>query len=135
MDDTGDDTVDGILAVVVDELRSAGARFGYVHGSQVTGRAGQTSDVDVAAWFGSHDVDGLAVASRLPGRADLLVLDDAPLELAGRVAMYGRLLFDDDPPARVGWEATTRRIWLDERPRVEEARRVFALGAAQRGRR
>jgi hypothetical protein len=32
---------------------------------------------------------------------DLLVLDDAPLELAGRVAVGGRLLFEDDQVARV----------------------------------
>jgi hypothetical protein len=45
---------------------------------------------------------------------DLLVLDAAPLELAGRVALHGRLLFDDDPPARVRWQAQTRLIYLDE---------------------
>ncbi len=126
---------DDILDIVVEQLRSAGARFAYLHGSRVTGTPGASSDVDVGAWFGSERVDALAVASRLPGRVDLLVLDGAPLELAGRVAMYGRLLFDDDPPARVAWGATTRRIWLDERPRVEQARRDFAAGAAQRGRR
>jgi len=54
---------------------------------------------------------------------DLLVLDGAPLELAGRVATQGRLLFDDDPSARVEWEATTRKIWFDERPRTERAAR------------
>jgi hypothetical protein len=38
---------------------------------------------------------------------DLLVLDGAPLELAGRVAVGGRLLFEDDPAERVRWEAMT----------------------------
>jgi hypothetical protein len=60
------------------------------------------------------------------------VLDGAPLELAGRVAMGGRLLFDDDPPARVQWEATTRKIYSDEAARIACARRDFA--EALRGR-
>jgi uncharacterized protein len=33
---------------------------------------------------------------------DLVVLDTAPLSLAGRIAQEGRLLFDDDPPTSVG---------------------------------
>ena len=37
-----------------------------------------------------------------------------PLWLAGRVAQHGRLLFDDDPPARVTWQAETRLMYLDE---------------------
>ncbi|MCD2196137.1 hypothetical protein LQ327_22450 [Actinomycetospora endophytica] len=64
---------------------------------------------------------------------DLLVLDDAPLELAGRVAIRGELLFDDDPVARVRWVATTRKIYLDELPRIERSRREF-LEAVRRGR-
>lgn len=39
--------------------------------------------------------------------------------------MRGRVLFDDDPPARVEWEATTRKIYADERPRMEQAWRDF----------
>ena len=52
----------------------------------------------------------------MPPGVDLLVLDHAPLELAGRVAARGRLLFDDDPVSRVRWEATTRKIYFDELP-------------------
>lgn len=123
------------MDALIGTLRSVGARFAYVFGSVASGTPRPDSDLDVAAWFGTTGVDASVVASRLPGRVDLLVLDNAPLELAGRVAMRGQLLFDDDPPARVGWEATTRRMWLDERPRVEQARRDFVAGAARRGRR
>jgi predicted nucleotidyltransferase len=112
-------------------LRAAGARFAFVHGSRAHDRPRPDSDLDVAAWFdGVLDEDDLR--SRLPADVDLLVLDDAPLELAGRVAQHGVLLFDDDPPARVAWQAMTRKIFLDERPRVEAARRDFA--AARRAR-
>ena len=116
---------------LVRALQQAGARFAYLHGSQVSGTATQRSDVDVAAWFGLP-VDSWVVASTLPDAVDLLVLDTAPLELAGRVALHGQLLFELDPPERVAWEATTRKIYLDEQPRVAQARRDF-VQARRRG--
>jgi uncharacterized protein len=36
------------------------------------------------------------------------------------------LLFDDDPVGRVRWEATTRKIYFDELPRITRAHREFA---------
>lgn len=105
-------------------LRRHGARFAFLHGSQVDGRATQASDLDVAAWFGDR-VSPVAVGADLPDAVDLLVLDTAPLELAGRVALHGQLLFEDDAAARVAWQATTRKIYLDEQPRIRQARRDF----------
>ncbi len=64
---------------------------------------------------------------------DLIVINDLPLELAGRIALEGVVILDDDPAARVRWVADTRKIWLDERPRFEAAHRTF-LEAAARGR-
>jgi hypothetical protein len=66
----------------------------------------------------------------LPGGVDLVVLNDAPLELAGRIALEGDVLFDDDPEARVRWVAHTRKVWLDERYRFEAAHRDFLASAA-----
>jgi len=68
----------------------------------------------------------------MPPGVDLLVLDHAPLELAGRVAARGRLLFDDDPVSRVRWEATTRKIYFDELPRITRAHREFAASVTGR---
>ncbi len=49
--------VDG-AGVDVDRLRSvlraAGARFAYLHGSQVDGPVCEGSHLDVAAWFGGR---------------------------------------------------------------------------------
>jgi len=105
---------------VTEALRSAGARFAFVFGSVVEGRAQPHSDLDVAAWWGpaggsstAPDVWDVVV----PPGIDLLVLDRAPLELAGRVALRGELLFEDDPVARVRWQADTRRIYFDEEDR------------------
>lgn len=68
-----------------------------------------------------------------PAGVDLLVLDHAPPELAGRVAHRGRLLFSDDEVARVRWEATTRKIYFDELPRFTRAHQEFSE-AVRRGR-
>lgn len=97
-------------------LRDGGARFAYLHGSRVAGRQHAGSDLDVAAWFG-HAVDAWQLS--LPSGCDLLVLDTAGLELAGRVAQHGVLLFDDDPPARVAWQADRSKLYLDEARRRE----------------
>lgn len=120
---------------VVEVLRAAGARFAFAFGSRVEGGARPSSDLDVAAWFGDPDIAWWEVATHLPAGVDLVALDTAPLELAGRVALHGELLFDDDPSNRLEWQATTRSMYLDEVPRVAEARRIFAEGARTRGRR
>ncbi|MCK9902968.1 nucleotidyltransferase domain-containing protein [Frankia sp. Cpl3] len=115
----------------VTALRQAGARFAYLHGSRATGQQRAESDIDVAAYFGgprppsSFDI-------LLPAGVDLLVLDHAPLELAGRVAVGGQLLFEDDRVARVHWEAMTRKIYFDELPRITRAHREFAAALLAR---
>ena len=116
------------LHIVADRLRAAGASFGLVFGSVARGEARPGSDVDVAAWWPSDPPHSWEID--LPVGVDLLVLNTAPLELAGRVALEGELCFDDDPPARVRWVATTRKIWLDEKPRFERAHRDFLRAAA-----
>jgi predicted nucleotidyltransferase len=98
-------------------LREVGAVFAYLHGSRVAGNARPDSDVDVAAWFG-RAVDAWQVPT--PAGVDLLVLDDAGLELAGRVAQDGVLLLDDDPPTRVAWQADRSKRYLDEAHRRRE---------------
>lgn len=114
-------------------LRQAGARFAFVHGSRAHGaRVRPDSDLDVAAWWGGGSPNAWEVI--LPDGADLVVLDGAPLWLAGRIALEGRLLFDDDPPARVRWQADTRRIWLDERPYLLQRQREWREAVLARGR-
>ena len=105
-------------------LRRHGAVFAFEHGSRVTGGARRNSDLDVAAFFGAQAPSSFEVL--LPNGVDLLVLDTAPLELAGVVALHGRLLFEDDPAERVRWQATTRKIYLDELPRIMRSHGEFA---------
>ena len=125
----------GVPPALVDEvvavLRASGARFGLLHGSRATGSARPDSDIDVAAWWPTDPPAVFDVL--LPPGVDLVVLNGAPLEVAGRIARDGRLLFDDDPPARVRWVATTRKIYADEEPRLRRSHEEFAE-AVRRGR-
>ncbi|GAA4772898.1 hypothetical protein GCM10023200_01590 [Actinomycetospora chlora] len=91
-------------------LRAAGARFALLHGSHATGTHRPDSDVDVASYSGGSAPASFEVL--LPAGVDLLVLDTAPLEIAGR---------------------KTRKIYLDELPRVERSRREFQETARRLG--
>lgn len=104
---------------VIDALRGAGAMFAFVHGSRAdTPEQPAGSDLDVGAWWSASPPESWEVT--VPGYADLVVLNTAPLWLAGRIAQYGRLLFEDDAPARVAWQADTRLRYLDEIPAVRQ---------------
>lgn len=109
-------------------LREHGVVYAYVFGSRAHGTARPGSDVDVAV---AGDVDEWSLRAALPEEVDLTVLDAAPKLLAGRVANEGRVLFDDDPPARVRWEAHTRKVHADERFRRARYRRDFAAAAVR----
>ena len=124
--------LDAVLAEqVTTALRESGAHFALVFGSTARGTAGPMSDLDVAAWWPTNPPQSWEVD--LPAGVDLVVLHQIPLELAGRIALEGVVLFDDDPPARVHWVADTRKIWLFERPRFEAAQREY-LETVARGR-
>ncbi len=117
------------LDAIIAALREAGASFAFLFGSRVTGRPRPDSDLDIAAWF-RGDVEPWTIP--LPSGVDLVALNTLPLNVAGRVAVEGRLLFDDDPPARVRWQAETRLRYFDEAPR-RAAFTKDALEAATRG--
>lgn len=110
-------------------LREAGARFAFVHGSRVSGTQREASDLDVAAWFGGTSSPW---SLDLPEAVDVVALDALPLGVAGRIALHGLLLFEDDPVARVRWQADTRLRYLDERWQREANQRDF-LAAHARG--
>jgi len=116
---------------VVAALRAARASFAFVFGSRATGQSRAGSDLDVAAWWPGLPPDPWTVT--VPGGVDLVVIDHLPLELAGRIALEGLLLFDDDPPARVRWQALTRKVYLDEEYRTERSHREALEALAQRG--
>lgn len=127
-----DESLEAETTEAVAVLRQAGARFAYLHGSRATGQHRADSDIDIAAYFGGRPPNAFEVL--LPSGVDLLILDNAPLELAGRVAVGGRLLFQDDQVGRIRWEAMTRKIYFDELPRITRSHREFAAAVAARAR-
>lgn len=117
------------LATALETLRVAGARFVYLHGSQASGTARLDSDIDLAALFDEPAPPSFAFD--LPSGVDLLVLNGAPLEIAGRIALHGRLVLEVDEVARVRWEATTRKIYSDEKYRIDRSHREFREAVAR----
>lgn len=117
-------------AAIIARLRAAGAAFALLFGSRARGDNRDDSDVDVAAWWPADPPNSWDVL--MPAAVDLVVLSsNIPLELAGRIALDGVVLFEDDAAARVRWVANTRKIWLDERPRFERAHREFLESVAR----
>lgn len=105
-------------------LRNHGIAFALVFGSRADGRAGPDSDVDLAVWS-LPPLDEWRLQGELPECVDLLDLRTAPEALAGRVALSGIVVLDDDPAARIRWQADTRKRYLDEAPRRDRFRQDF----------
>lgn len=94
-------------------LRRHGVRFALVFGSYAEGAEGEDSDLDLAVWV-EEPVDDWALRDELPDEVDLIDLRRTPEGLAGRIALTGQVVLDDDPVARVRWQAETRKRHLDE---------------------
>jgi len=112
----------------------ASPRFGivlaYLFGSRAENRPGPLSDHDLAVLFSenppSRDKYHLAhlVAVLLgTGEVDLVVLNQAPVELRYHVIATGHLLYDSSPGARVEFEAQTLSIYFDYLPMLRSQRR------------
>ncbi len=111
-----------------------GVLVAYLYGSRARGGAGPLSDVDVALLLDSNDEERrldltAAIAHAVaPVRADVVVLNDAPLPLAYRVLRDGVVLASRDDRARgEHWVRTVDR-YLDMAP----ARRLLAAGTRNR---
>jgi uncharacterized protein len=96
-------------------------RFAYLFGSAATGRRGPRSDVDIAIYV-DPDADTFrcrldaarAVAGHIGSDAvDLVLLNDAPIALAGRILQTRQVIVDRDPFARHRYESLTARMYHD----------------------
>lgn len=111
-----------------------GVLVAYLYGSHARGRAGPLSDVDVALLLDSDDEERrmeltAAIAHAVaPVRADVVVLNDAPLALSYRVLRDGTVLASRDDQARVQHWVRTIDRYLDMAP----ARRLLAAGTRNR---
>ena len=89
------------------------------------GTAGADSDVDVAVLFDPAPprtlmgprFDLAGELERALGReVDLVVLNDAPVDLRARVLRHGRLLVERNRSARIAFEVRTRNEAFDLEP-------------------
>ncbi|NWJ70665.1 nucleotidyltransferase domain-containing protein [Pseudonocardia sp. ICBG1122] len=111
----------------------------YLFGSRATGTARPDSDHDVAVLFAGEpapvatELLAADLAARLGTGVDVVDLGRAGLELRGRVAESGRLLFSADEVARVRFEVDARMCWIEFRPVLEETTRSFLARVAREG--
>ncbi len=98
--------------------------FAYLFGSVAQGRAGPASDVDVAVYLEpdapperylhlSLELAGTLSEASGVGGIEVLVLNEAPLPIKGRVVRQRIVLFSRDEPARVAFESRTLREFFD----------------------
>jgi len=119
------DVISRLRAAAAEVFTDQSVQFAYLFGSQARGQARPDSDVDVAVHF-SPDVassEYLARSTTLSGRlADragagpingLVVLNDAPLRLVGRVLRDRVVLYSSDETARVDYEVRMSKQAMD----------------------
>lgn len=115
--------------------------FAYLFGSRAHGRPRPDSDTDVAVLldytldpdqrfaFTLRAFRPLEQAARTP--IDLVVLNDAPLALQGRIVHDRVVLYSRDESLRVRYESLTLRKFWDFTPRVEAMARAYLADAAR----
>ncbi len=102
--------------------------FAYVFGTLASGRVNPLSDIDIAVYLKDPEgVDYLELycqVSEVLGtdELDLVLLNRAPVSLAGRVLMQRKVLVDKEPFLRHAYESLIIREFLDFR---EFERRLF----------
>ena len=97
--------------------------FAYLFGSYASRRPGPLSDVDVAVYIeegadlGSRRLEIIGALTRHLGtdEVDVVVLNTAPIALAGRVLSGRRVIVDRRPFVRHRYESLTNREFLDFR--------------------
>ena len=104
----------------------------WLYGSVARGTATRRSDVDVAVLvrvvppptLEAHAFDvQFALESGIGASVDLVVMNDAPVDLVHRVLRDGRLVLDRDPTVRVRFEVKTRNEYFDLLPVLRRYRR------------
>lgn len=110
----------------------------YLFGSVARGTDRPSSDVDVAILLQtppSGELDGVRFSlegdlERALGRpCQIVLLNDAPVDLVHRVLRDGKLLVDRDRSARIAFEVRARNEYFDLLPVLRLYRRRDAVSA------
>lgn len=101
--------------------KDPGVVFAYLFGGFGRGKPTPLSDVDIAVYL-NRGADGSSAKLDLIGslmqaldtdEVDLVILNEAPLSLAGRIQQTARVLVDKDPSRRFVYESLIRRQFAD----------------------
>jgi predicted nucleotidyltransferase len=92
----------------------------YIFGSRADGKVGPISDYDIAVLYAKLHAPGLRYElshklkkKLMTDRVDLLVLNDAPIELRYAVIVSGIVVYEVNVNTRVEYEALTLSIYGD----------------------
>jgi len=105
----------------------------YLFGSQARQQSKAGSDVDIAVLYknkvpGGFDRLGIPLAGELEKiinkPVDVIVLNDANVDLIHKVLRDGIILFESDGDIRIQFEVKSRNIYFDLKPYLDEYRRV-----------
>ncbi len=105
----------------------------YLFGSAARGTAGPASDIDVAVLYAADPPGTLegrpfrleAELERKLGRpVQVVLLNDAPLDLVHRVLLDGRLVLERNRSARIRFEVRARAEYFDLLPILRRYRRL-----------
>lgn len=117
--------------VIVQVLRRHGALFAYLDHQPSVLSSGPRTDRTVAAWFDPDRPipDPAVVGAQMPSAVHgVEVLNKAPLNVGYHIGRTGRLIFDDDRTARIGWLADIRMVTFDQATFTLEGRpRTLAI--------
>ncbi len=113
-----------------------GVVLAYLYGSQVTGKAGPLSDVDIAVLFSPSVSRGDRFSRLLELMADLthvfrrddvnvLDLDEGPPLLNNNVRLHGRVIYCVDERARSGFVLRALQQFVDTEPLRREQNRYL----------
>ncbi len=112
-------------------------RLVYLFGSQIDGEIGPLSDVDLGVLL-AHDAPVARIRARLAhllsgtldrGRIDLIILNQAPIELAYAVIAQGRILYERARAERIEYEADVMSRYGDYLPFLRAQRQDILEGA------
>lgn len=117
------DVLERLRAAAPAVLADEPVRVAYLFGSHARGEASQLSDVDVALLAPDvvpHErldlrlrvIGRLSTAARIPD-LDVIVLDESPLTLTGRVIRDGVVIYSVDELLRAEYESRTFREFVD----------------------
>jgi len=101
----------------------------YVFGSRASGGEGPISDCDIAVLYSEFDSPSLKyeLAHQLTAmlktlKVDLVVLNDAPIELRYAIIASGIVVYEVDLTTRVEYEALTLSLYGDYLPVLRKQR-------------